>query len=261
MLVPAIIQAITDSVRWPTAHLSSLRAVSVGSTIALQYLIDRLVRRGVPVLQVYGSTETSPIAIYTRLGGEVSREDSTGLPGLCCEAIVMDKCGNELPAGVPGEIAVRGPNVLQEYWGDQQATRDALRAGWYRTGDIAAQDTDGHFWIKDRKNRLIISGGENIYPAEVERVLLNHPDVAECAVIGRPHPQWDEVPIAYVIMQAGTRTDAKTLVAHVQFHLARFKVPREIIFTKELPRTALGKIQHSVLRELDSRSSEGRDAD
>ncbi|MCP3441359.1 class I adenylate-forming enzyme family protein [Bradyrhizobium sp. CCGUVB14] len=255
-LVPAIIQTLTGDLRWSTADLSSLKAVSVGSTIVPQHLIDRLAARRVPVLHVYGSTETSPIAIYTRLGGDLSRQGSTGLPGLCCEAIVIDDAGNELPAGTPGEIAVRGPNVLHAYWDNQAATREAMHDGWYRTGDIASRDRDGYFWVHDRKKNLIISGGENIYPAEVERVLLEHTDVAECAVIGRPDPLWDEVPVAYVIARPGAGTNAEALVTHAQSHLARFKVPREIIFTEELPRTALGKIQHNVLRDLDSRSGD-----
>ncbi len=105
---------------------------------------------------------------------------------------------------MPGEIAVRGPNVFYEYWGNEAATREALHDGWYRTGDIGLRDTDGYFWIHDRKKNLIISGGENIYPAEVERVLLEHPDVIECGVIGRLDPRWDEVPVAYVIKRAGS---------------------------------------------------------
>ncbi|WFU39807.1 AMP-binding protein [Bradyrhizobium sp. CB82] len=256
VLVPATIQALTDHLMWSSTDLSSLKAVSVGSSTVPQHLVDRLVARRVPVLHIYGSTETSPIAIYTRLGGDLSRQGSTGLPGICCEAVVMDDAGNELPAGSPGEIAVRGPNVLQEYWGNHPATREVMHDGWYRTGDIARRDTDGYFWVHDRKKNLIISGGENIYPAEVERVLLEHPDVAECAVIGRPDPQWDEVPVAYVIKRSGAHIDGEALVTHVQSHLARFKAPREIIFIEELPRTALGKIQHTVLKQLDSRSGE-----
>ncbi|WP_192178391.1 class I adenylate-forming enzyme family protein [Mesorhizobium amorphae] len=257
-LVPTTIQALADHTEWTTTDLSSLKAVSTGSTIVAQHLIERVTARGVPVLQVYGSTETCPLAIYTRLGGDLSREGSTGLPGLCCEAMIIDDAGKELPPGVPGEIAVRGPNVLYEYWRDQQATREALRDGWYRSGDLGHRDADGYFWVRDRKKNLIISGGENIYPAEVERVLNDHPDVAECAVVGRPDPRWDEVPVAYVIRRAGARIEAEALAAHVQSQVARFKVPREFIFTKELPRTALGKIQHSILKERDARSSQQR---
>ena len=211
VLVPAIIQAMTDHPDWPAIDLSSLKAVSTGSTIVPPHLIERIVARGVPVLQVYGSTETCPVAIYTRLGGDLSRVGSTGLAGLCCEAAVIDPAGNELPPETPGEIVVRGPNVFFEYWGNAEATREALHDGWYRTGDIGRRDKDGYFWVHDRKKNLIISGGENIYPAEVERVLLEHPDVVECGVIGRPDPKWDEVPVAYVIRRGGCSVEAQDL--------------------------------------------------
>jgi fatty-acyl-CoA synthase len=252
VLVPATIQAVTDHPAWVTTDLSSLKAISTGSTIVPQALMDRFVARGVPVLQVYGSTETCPVAVYTRLGGDLSRAGSTGLPGLCCEAIVIDDAGEELPPGTPGEIAVRGPNVFYEYWGNEAATREALHDGWYRTGDIGLRDEDGYFWVHDRKKNMIISGGENVYPAEVERVLLEHPDVAECGVIGRPDPRWDEVPVAYVIRRSGGRAGADELRAHVRAQLARFKVPREIVFVDDLPRTALGKVQHFMLKLRDA---------
>nr|WP_246563115.1 long-chain fatty acid--CoA ligase [Bradyrhizobium liaoningense] len=254
VMVPAIIQAVSEHPAWSTTDLSSLKAVATGSTIVPLHLIDRFVTRAVPVLQVYGSTETCPIAIYTRLGGDLSRAGSTGLPGLCCEAKVIDQAGSDVPAGTPGEIAVRGPNVFFEYWGNADATRDALRDGWYRTGDIGLCDADGYFWVRDRKKNVIISGGENIYPAEVERVLLEHPDVSDCAVIGRPDPRWDEVPIAYVIPRSGCRLEADELRTHIQAQLARYKVPRDIVFVTDLPRTALGKVQHFLLKQLDAQS-------
>jgi fatty-acyl-CoA synthase len=251
VLVPATIQAVTEHPDWAATDLSSLKAVTTGSTVVPPHLIDRFVARGVPVLQVYGSTETCPVAVYTRLGGDLSRAGSTGLPGLACEAVVIDDAGAELPPDTPGEIAVRGPNVFSEYWGNAAATREALHDGWYRTGDIGRRDADGYFWVHDRKKNLIISGGENIYPAEVERVLLQHPDVAECGVIGRPDPRWDEVPVAYVIRRSGCSVEAENLKAHVLTQLARFKVPREFVFVDDLPRTALGKVQHFMLRQLD----------
>jgi fatty-acyl-CoA synthase len=257
VLVPATIQAVTDHPGWATADLSSLKAVSTGSTIVPQHLIDRVVARGVPVLQVYGSTETCPIAVYTRLGGDLSREGSTGLPGLCCEAEVIDDAGTELPPGTPGEIAVRGPNVFYEYWGNEEATRQALHNGWYRTGDLGHRDADGYIWVHDRKKNLIISGGENIYAAEVERVLMEHSDVMECGVIGRPDRRWDEVPVAYVVKRPGGLVDVEDLRAHVQSQLARFKVPRDIVFVDDLPRTALGKVQHFMLKLRDAASERG----
>jgi fatty-acyl-CoA synthase len=163
---------------------------------------------------------------------------------------VIDDAGAELPPDTPGEIAVRGPNVFSEYWGNEAATREVLHDGWFRTGDIGRRDADSYFFVHDRKKNMIISGGENIYPAEVERVLLEHPDVADCGVIGRADAKWNEVPVAYVIARAGRRIDAAALKTHLSAQLARFKVPREFVFVEDLPRTALGKVQHFRLKEI-----------
>jgi fatty-acyl-CoA synthase len=250
VLVPATIQALIEHRLWHSTDISSLRAVATGSTLVPQALVDAITARGVPVLQVYGATETSPIAVYTRLGGDLSRAGSTGLPGLVCEARVVDEHGKDAPAGAPGEVVVRGPNVLTEYWGNTAATAEALRDGWFQTGDIAARDTDGYFFIRDRKHNMIVSGGENIYPAEIERVLLDHAAVAEAAVIGVPDPRWQEVPLAIVVPRAGASVSADDLRAFMLARLARFKLPRDIVFATELPRNALGKVQHFRLREL-----------
>src|SRR3984893_17347405 len=136
VLVPTTIQALIEHPGWPETDVSSLRAVTTGSTQVPQPLIDAVTARGVPVLQVYGSTETSPIAVYTRLGGDLGRPGSTGLPGLACEARIVDDAGREVPHGERGEVTVRGPNVLFEYWGNAAATAEALREGWFHTGDI-----------------------------------------------------------------------------------------------------------------------------
>jgi fatty-acyl-CoA synthase len=247
VLVPSTIQPLLDHPHWQHTDLSSLRAISTGSTLVPQGLVDAVQARNVPVLQVYGSTETSPIAVYTRLGGDLSRPLSTGLPGLLCEARIVDDTGREVSANAPGEVEVRGPNVLTEYWRDPTATAEALHDGWFRTGDIALRDNDGYFTIHDRKKNMIVSGGENIYPAELERVLLEHPHIAEAAVIGIPDPRWQEVPVAFVV--ARTTISAAAVRAHLVSQLARFKVPREIVFVQELPRNALGKVQHFRLRE------------
>lgn len=252
VLVPATMQAVIADPHWSSTDLSSLRAMSTGSTQVPVSLIDAVEARGVPVLQVYGSTETCPVAVYTRIGGDLSRKTSTGLPGILCEARIVDDKGQAAPVGTAGEVLVRGPNVFFEYWGNEAATGEALRNGWYHTGDIGTRDADGYFYIHDRKKNMIISGGENIYPAEVERVLHGHPDVAEAAVIGRPDPKWQEVPVAYVVRRAGSECTAEGLIAHLSGQLARFKVPREVVFVESLPRNALGKVQHFMLKEQAS---------
>jgi fatty-acyl-CoA synthase len=250
VLVPATIQAVIEHPYWEATDINCLRALTTGSTQVPQHLVDAFTARSVPVLQVYGSTETCPIAVYTRLNGD-QRAGSTGLPGLVCEARVVDDNGNELGPGVAGEVVVRGPNIFFEYWSNAAATAESLRDGWYHSGDIGTRDSDGHFFIHDRKKNMIISGGENIYPAEVERVLIAHPDVAEGAVVGRPDPKWQEVPVAYVVRRAGCSIDARTLEAYLLSQLARFKVPRDYVFVDELPRNVMGKVQHFVLRERE----------
>jgi fatty-acyl-CoA synthase len=139
---------------------------------------------------------------------------------------------------------------LCEYWGNAQATADALRAGWYVSGDLGSRDADGHFFIHDRKKNLIISGGENIYPAEVERVLASHPALSDAAVVGRPDARWQEVPVAFVIRRAGAAVTCQELQAFCHEQLARYKVPRDIVFVDTLPRNAMGKVQHFRLKQL-----------
>ncbi len=140
MLVPAVMQALSQHPLWPTTDLTSLRAVATGSSLIPVPLIEAFNARGIPVIQIYGSTETGPIAVYTRVGGDLSRMTSTGLPGLFCDAKVVDDDGREVPHGTAGEVIVRGPNVLYEYWGNAEATAEALRDGWYHTGDIGTRD-------------------------------------------------------------------------------------------------------------------------
>ncbi|MDB5511189.1 MAG: putative ADP-producing CoA ligase, feruloyl-CoA synthetase [Enterovirga sp.] len=248
VLVPATMAAVLAEPGFGSGDLSSLRAVTTGSTYVPQPLVDAFEARGVPVLQVYGATETCPVSVYTRLGGP-RPEGSTGWPGPFCEAKVVDDAGEMLPDGVSGEIMVRGRQILSGYWRNDDATRAALADGWFRTGDIATRDASGAFFVHDRKKNVVISGGENIYPAEIERVLLDHAAVAEAAVVGCPDPRWGEVPVAHVVLRAGHDCTAEALSAHVLSQLARFKAPKRFIFADALPKSALGKVQHHLLRE------------
>jgi len=250
LTVPATLRALMAAAGWETTDLSSLRAISTGSEPVHPALVGAVTARGLPLLQVYGATESCPIAIYTRLGCATTAPTSTGLPGLLCEARVADDDGRELPPGTAGEVLLRGRNLFRGYWRDEAATAACMQGGWYRTGDIATRDTAGHFHVHDRRKNLIISGGENIYPAEVERVLLEHPAIAEAAVLGAPDPKWQEVPVAFLVLRPGAALAEEAVREHVAAQLARFKVPRRVVFTDTLPRTALGKVRHFELRPL-----------
>ena len=243
VLVPSALQALVEDPAWPGADLSSLRAIATGSTVVPPHLTAPFRARGVPVLDVYGATETAPVAIYTPLRGGPAR------PGPGCAARAVDDAGRDVPPGTPGEVLVRGPQLFNQYWRNPAATEAALCCGWFRTGDIGTRAADGSWTVHGRRCDLIKSGGENVYPAEVERVLHEHPAVLEAAVVGRPDPRWQEVPVAFVVLRpAAEPCGADELRRHLLGQLARFKVPRDVRFVTALPRNAMGKVEHAALR-------------
>lgn len=247
VLVPSTLQALSAHAGWAAADLSSLRAITTGSTVVQPAITAPFVARGVPVLQVYGSTETAPIAIYTRVG-EPYAPCCTGRPGPACQARAVDQAGRQVARGLPGEIWLRGPQLFQGYWRNPAASAEVLAAGWYRTGDVGTEAEDGSWTVHDRVKNLIVSGGENIYPAEIERVLHEMAAVAEAAVVGAPDARWQEVPEAHVVLRPGAACTEAEVIAHVQTQLARFKAPRRVHFVGSLPRNAMGKVQHALLR-------------
>jgi fatty-acyl-CoA synthase len=248
VLVPTQLAALIGHPLWPETDLSSLRAITTGSAIVPKPLIEAIHARGVPVIQVYGSTETAPIAIYQTLREAFVSVGSCGRPGLHCEARIVDNDGRDVPSGGRGEILVRGPNVMTGYWRNPAASAAALAGGWFHTGDIGHVDGRGVYWIDERKNDVIISGGENIYPAEVEAILLEDPRIAEAAVVARPDARWGEVPVAVVVRRGDAVLDEAAVLALFQDRIARFKHPRAIVFAAELPKNAIGKVLRYALR-------------
>ncbi|WP_332461189.1 class I adenylate-forming enzyme family protein [Acuticoccus mangrovi] len=245
VLVPTTLQALLALPEFATTPVPALRAIATGSTIVPESLIGAFETRGIPILNVYGATETCPIAAYDRLG--LSRvKGGTGRAGIFSDVAIFDDAGRHLPQGAHGEIGVRGA-VFSGYFRDEAASAAARREGYVLTGDIGSLAADGTLTVHDRKKNMLISGGENIYPAEVERVLSEHPAVAECAVVGRPDPRWQEVPVAFV--RLGESVAPAELIAHMKDRLAGFKVPCDVRIVDDFPRTALGKIRHDALRE------------
>ncbi len=248
LLVPAVMGAVVGHPGWADADLSSLRMIGAGSSDVPLPLIRAFQDRGIPVQQVYGATETSPIAIYQLPDEALAVPGSVGRPAMHGECRVVDAKGDALPTGATGEIEVRGPNVLRGYWNAPEATAASIRDGWFATGDVGHVDAEGRWWFTDRTKHVIISGGENVYPAEVERVLRSAPGVAEGAVCGRPDPRWGEVPVAVVV--AGEGFDRAAVLKHFEGRIARFKQPRDVVVVEALPKTALGKVQLAALRML-----------
>jgi acyl-CoA synthetase (AMP-forming)/AMP-acid ligase II len=201
------------------------------------------------IVSAYGQTEMSGATTLLKGPDSTRKMGSVGKPMLGVELRVVDDDLRDVAADTVGEIVYRGPNVMAGYHGQAQATDEAFAGDWFHSGDLARIDEEGYLWLVDRKKDMIVSGGENVYPAELERVLLDHPAVAEAAVIGVPHPRWVETPVAFVVTNGQTAVDEAELTAHCREFLAGFKKPSAVVVVDELPRNAAGKILKRRLRE------------
>jgi fatty-acyl-CoA synthase len=248
LLVPATIKALLDHPDWPGADLSSLRFVNTGSSVIPLPMINAFHARGVPVSQVYGATETGPVSIVLRPQDAIAKPGCAGKAAMHVEIRLIDISGREVAPGAVGEIRVRGKNVVRGYWRDPD--NPAFEDGWFRTGDLARQDADGYYTVVGRSKDMIISGGENIYPAELENILADCPLILEAAVVGRPDEKWGEVAVAAVVPQPGAVLAEADVLALFDGKLARYKHPRQVLFLETLPKTALGKVQKPELKAL-----------
>lgn len=235
LLVPAVMKALVDHPRWATADLSSLAYVNSGSQIVPRALIDAFHARGVPVAQVYGSTETGPVSVVLKPEEALAHPGMAGRPAL----------GVQLKLADDGEICLKAPNLMRGYHRSSEPAFD--EAGWFHTGDLAVEHADGLLEVVGRSKELIISGGENIHPAEIEQLAQAWFGVAECAVVGLPDERWGEVPVLALVPQPGAELDTQALLAHLATQLARFKLPRQVRVVDTLPKTALGKVQRKAL--------------
>jgi fatty-acyl-CoA synthase len=237
LLVPAAMQAVIAHPAWAKTDLSSLRMLNAGSMVIPDTLLRAFHDRGVPVGQIYGCTETAPIATVLLREDAMRKMGSAGKPALHCEVKLVE-----------GEVWVRGPNVMRGYWNDPKATAAAITEdGWFRTGDLARTDEEGFYWIVGRSKDVIISGGENIHPAELENVLADCPAIAEAAVVGIADPKWGEAACACVVRRSDI--DEQGVLALFHDRLAKFKHPRRVVFLDALPRNAMGKVQKQELRK------------
>ena len=248
--VPATLKALYEHPRWPSADLSSLRSVWAGSSILPAAALTGFHERGIPVCNVYGSTETGPFSIALPPERAIDHAGTCGWPAVGVEVKLCEAQGAPVPTGAVGEICVRAPNVVQTYWPQQPAVDSE---GFFHSGDLARQAEDGSFSVVGRSKDMIISGGENIYPAEIENALLAHPVVSECAVVAASDPRWGEVAVAVVVLAPGSTAGdgwEVPLKAHLEDRLARYKQPRRWLALEALPKTALGKVQKAALKAL-----------
>ena len=248
--VPAVYDAMAAHPRWPDADLSSLRMLLCGGAPVPEATIRGYTSRGLAFIQGYGMTETSPGALLLDAAHVESKAGSAGVPHFFTEVRVARPDLSAAPAGETGEIVVAGPNVMQGYWNQPSAMAGSLADGtWFRSGDAGCTDADGYVFVVDRIKDMIISGGENIYPAEVENVLREHPAVADCGVIGVPDARWGEAGRAVVVLRPGAQATEAELLRFLDGKIARYKIPKSVLFTDELPRTGTGKILKKRLRE------------
>ncbi|WND39647.1 long-chain fatty acid--CoA ligase [Streptomyces sp. BB1-1-1] len=248
--VPTMYDAMAALPRWATTDLSSLRTVSCGGAPVPTRTIDTYLARGLAFSQGYGMTEASPGVLFLDKAQAAAKAGSAGVPHFFTDTRVVLPDGRDAEPGHRGEILVHGPNVMTGYWGRAADTEAALTDGhWLRTGDVARIDADGFAYIVDRVKDMFVSGGENVYPAEVEDVLLTHPAVSECAVIGIPDRTWGEVGRAVVVLKPGAVADEPDILGHLRGRLAKYKIPKSVVVTDTLPRTASGKIIKPVVRD------------
>ncbi|MFJ8014986.1 long-chain fatty acid--CoA ligase [Streptomyces sp. NPDC096339] len=248
--VPTMYDAMAARPRWETTDLSSLRTLNCGGAPVPTRTITAYLDRGLAFSQGYGMTEASPGVLFLDREHTSVKAGSAGVPHFFTDTRVVLPDGSEAGPGQRGEVLVQGPHVMTGYWGRPEDTEAAFADGrWLRTGDIARTDGDGYAYIVDRVKDMFVSGGENVYPAEVEDALLTHPAVAECAVIGVPDPVWGEVGRAVVVLRPDVHAGEDDILGHLRGRLAKYKIPKSVVLTEDLPRTASGKIVKAAVRD------------
>ena len=249
--VPQMAATLWNQPDFAPERLHNLVGWAIGGAPNPKAQTERFVAAGIRITEGFGMTETGsnfgmpthdPALLLAKAG-------SCGLPFLTVEARIVDDDGTDVAVGQPGELWVRGPSVTAGYWNQPETTDKAFDDGWFKTGDAALQDSDGFFYIVDRKKDMFISGGENVYPAEVEAAIAELTEVGECAVVGVPDDHWGEVGRVYVIPVPGCVIEAEQILQHCTLRLAKFKVPKTAVVTDAIPRTASGKVQKHVLRQ------------
>jgi len=247
--VPTIYQMMADHPDWDSTDLSAVRALLCGGAPLPVPLIRRYQERGISFIQGYGLTEAAPNCLILPPEDAVRKAGAAGRPYFYADVRVVDEADVEVSLGGSGEIVVGGPGVMKGYWNRPDATAETLRGGWLHTGDVGRIDDEGYITIVDRVKDMYISGGENVYPAEIERMLAEHPAISEAAVIGVPDDRWGEAGRAIVVLRSGSSANAEDIKRFAASKLAKFKVPATVVFAESLPRNPTGKLLKAELRD------------
>lgn len=259
-VVAVMLQRMLDALESEGGGVSypaTLRCVLLGGGPASRPLLERCASQRIPVAQTYGLTESCSQAVTLVPADALRKPGSAGRPLLPVQLQILHE-GRPVQAGEPGTIYLKGPTITPGYADRPAETAEAFRDGWFCTGDLGYLDADGYLYVLDRRSDLIISGGENVYPAEVESVLLAHPAVAEAGVCAQDDPRWGQVPIAFVKLHPGQHVASTILLEHARQHLASYKVPRSITFVEELPRNSAGKLLRRELLGLIGKREENQ---
>jgi acyl-CoA synthetase (AMP-forming)/AMP-acid ligase II len=248
LCVPAMLNFMLQVGDLSRFDYSTLRWCMCGAAPVPEPLIEAYAKLGIEVHQIYGLTESCGPACLIDADHALKKIGSTGKAFFHTDIRVVSEAGKDCAAGEPGEVWVRGPHVMLGYWNRPEATAETIVNGWLRTGDVAVMDDDGYIFIQDRIKDMIISGGENVYPAEIENILMAHDGIAEAAVIGQPSAKWGESPFAIVVRKDGALAE-KDVIEFCRGRLAGYKQPRGVAFVAEIPRNPSGKILKRVLRD------------
>jgi len=254
--VPAIFLALIQHPDFKPDMFQGVRLTMSGGAPLPISLVQQYHDAGIVLQQGFGMSEAAPSIATLPKAHALEKAGSIGRAVFHLEARIVDDSMHELPRDQVGELVIRGPNLMQGYWNRPAATAESFTDGWFHTGDLARMDTDGDMYIVERKKDMFISGGENVYPAEVENVLYELPQIAENAVVGIPDERWGEVGKAFVVLKPGQKMEPKEILAHLKERLAKYKIPKQVAFLDQLPRNAAGKVLKTELRNNFSSSSE-----
>jgi fatty-acyl-CoA synthase len=253
--VPTMLQMLSDSPKFQETDLTSVRFAIVGGAPMPIPLINIWHKKGIAIRQGFGLTEVGPNCFSLHQDDAIRKKGSIGFPNFYVEAKVVDEKGNALPANSPGELWLRSPIVTAGYWRKPKETATAITDGWFHTGDILTVDEEGYFFVVDRKKNMYISGGENVFPSEVEKYLYQHEAIKECAVIGVSDEKWGETGKAYIVLNSGFELSTAEITEFCRAGLAKYKLPKHIVFMDTLPKNEAGKISRQELIKIHNQQT------